>query len=1814
MNTVATVLAELASNYLKTSREADSETRLLLPGLTENIAEIVHGLLFARGERSYLVIPERSELTPNQKKGFILADGLTSLREGEMLIIAFPGQISRIQDSIVGSGGTVRGQSFSDEWPWISLGENPTFSFSEAFLPRLMAAWKAPATCESWLREFISQTLMPHSAGILRKGEIVLEDSLGKFSALSSEDELDDSPHFIPEFLKHCGFPKPPELDMLTETSAKSYGQMLSKLTKGVSGALERGTSRSSVMERVEQLAREDPKLRASLTSAVDDIFDSLGSKDHIPLSIFLFRSFFRSNPKYWPLLDMDLLSKLFLGTGINEGVLISDIDVSLGEGDAGRVIPKKANTNIYSVHGCALTVRVVLNRKPETPTNLSVVVRGRELAKTEFLDDSPESTLEFDTRGIGAHSRQIVAKVEIRSQDAVTADASHNLRLNLVGEDRPILGLLLESEEIVDDPIAEESESSLPRIDVDEPQLLEVLCSESSVEPTVSIDSIESPMHQIGESPCHFAAERAVDPAADLSSDSLVRIEQGGHSIGAYIGMEEVKRGEFTIEEELRELLHLGRNKTRIRQVLSVFNGSTASAYPHLGGIEGKGDRARVEIARKVLENQASGGLPILIDVSRTDFDLASLSLGSHIMRSNDDEVSKRFDTSSLLPSTKEYVQTYREARNSLVQELGQRIPRSGTHPLYASSPVFFAENSIELALSTYLDAYKDCVDGLERKEELRNKNDKFILSWLDCIVCLDRDERVPTILIGPWHPLVLVQRYMVQACLYDAASRFIEGHLGERLHRLAPLLADVVGCRWMPFAAPQNPMTLGTFHVSATSDPGWLIAVSPSHNNTEPKESYIERVERELGISVANQSEVAPRDIEGYVRSFLKAHPSRRSVSLWVDSDYSPVRFMRSARNLTDALERDFGRQLPGGLHLVFEDEPKELDDVEWKEPPVLAYHAKGMSEGKSGYQKDPIDIHLLQGKKLTRFEVTEEVSPPPRGDGLHAVFYEPLRELNVSGRAVYTSLHDCGVGEEEDLSELGSRYRSTLSSLNRAQSSKYLSTTRPGKSEIESPWVITPAEYVDPAAMTALAHFGSPERADAYVLWDYRLELSGSHGGYFTLSRVHGEIEAILSGNALLAEGETAKDILIELGKVGIALGGEVVRSNTTAQGALGLVGALRLFQGTESTSGVLKNGTHSVAFILPVDSFEEVFRALESSGVGSDKRTDLLAVQIDLGSNGSEVRISFLGIEAKYVSATLGRERAKAAATQASVTVRRITELARRGRSHGLERQALLRLISHGLRLSAPGRGQGSEVDSQVLGSILRGNYDVVEVSPSTFVVSSELGFTGKAKIETTPSAWIRLSPGHWPTPHKEPSSELAKVIEQLALFSSSNWESINEAESREPTEETPKVIASGSDEEGQGTFGLDGREKTGTPSSAGKVGPGGSGLNRSGNVPVPEEKSFGDLQGVEIPVGSGTDWPNSGESVVFSPSNTELTQLNVGIVGDLGTGKTQKIKALVRDLSDSAESNRGQRIKFLIFDYKGDYVGPEFVQRTAARVVTPQNIPLNVLDPRGAEGINAELDRANFLIDVIRKIYGGIGPTQEYNLRAAIGDCYSSCKSLGIAPTIYDVCDRYAKSLKNPDSVLSILSNLTSYRLFERDQSRIQDFSDFFEGVTVIDLKSLGTWDQGKNMLVVMFLSLYYDYMLHVDKKPFIGQNPQLRAIDSFLLVDEADQIMRYEFPILRRILLQGREFGIGVILASQYLSHFRADKTNYLEPLLTWILHRVPNLSAKELAAIGLTDAAPETAEKIKNLSSHHSFYKSSIGQPCFMKNVTFFE
>ena len=227
----------------------------------------------------------------------------------------------------------------------------------------------------------------------------------------------------------------------------------------------------------------------------------------------------------------------------------------------------------------------------------------------------------------------------------------------------------------------------------------------------------------------------------------------------------------------------------------------------------------------------------------------------------------------------------------------------------------------------------------------------------------------------------------------------------------------------------------------------------------------------------------------------------------------------------------------------------------------------------------------------------------------------------------------------------------------------------------------------------------------------------------------------------------------------------------------------------------------------------------------------------------------------------------------------------------------------------------------------------------------------------------------------------------------------------------------------------------------------------------------QEHEEGDL-GIRFQVGQSLVASNR-NPYYLHPSNTRLNQLNIGVVGDLGTGKTQLTKALIYQFTRRAADNRKHPPKFLIFDYKHDYTKPDFVDAVGARVVSPHRIPLNVfrLSDAHSQLPPARLARFKFLNDVLQKIYGGIGPRQRNHLKMAVMQAYRSHAPQ--APTLTDVFREYSEIVGNRvDAPYSILSDLVDLEVFVDRATDAQRFDEFFSGVTVIDLAALGDRGQG----------------------------------------------------------------------------------------------------------------------------------------------------
>lgn len=744
----------------------------------------------------------------------------------------------------------------------------------------------------------------------------------------------------------------------------------------------------------------------------------------------------------------------------------------------------------------------------------------------------------------------------------------------------------------------------------------------------------------------------------------------------------------------------------------------------------------------------------------------------------------------------------------------------------------------------------------------------------------------------------------------------------------------------------------------------------------------------------------------------------------------------------------------------------------------------------------------------------------------------------------------------------------------------------------------------------------------------LWDYELppygRRAGENSGYFLLARESPTMAlAVRSALHVISPGSVLSEtdmhsLLREISRRGMPTLRRLTTGGATSLGEVGMLVALRLLQ-SEFIEGEKRNSlipVHSAGsdlnLIVPADPFKDQFDQLRTAHANATaERPDLLILSIKL-INGTPSGIKITPVEVKARTNVMTVSDKQAALTQAShfAAFLRILAFEKPLQSELWAitwRNLLASLIDYGFRVYGQlpeflNYLRWSELHSETLkcvmaGTLLteidnQGRLIVIETVPSSspadidqdgFRETIVLSHADAYKLVTGDAAAFIDSAvgilGSWKIPLELPKAPISTIVAPVIIPIATTTANITKA-------------------------GIGSVAEPHDPGAPYAVPP----------LEPPPKPSSG--TGLVIPVGVTIDLFQK-ETLNFKPGYTSLNQLNVGIVGDLGTGKTQLVKGLIHQLRSSPHNNRGTAPRFLIFDYKKDYTKDDFIKATGARVVKPHLIPLNFFDIRDCQSEqNAWLERCKFFSDALDKLYSSIGAPQRHRIKQAVRESYQDARNTGkVAPTIYDVFAKYAANAADKvDTPYSIMSDLVDGRYFAENENDIVPFSEFMSGVVVIDLASVGQDDHTKNMIVIFMLNLFYEHMLKIEKCEFIGTNPQLRYVDTFLLIDEADNIMQHEFDVLRKVLLQGREFGVGVILASQYLSHFHTQHENYCEPLLSWFVHKVPNVTVKELESIGLTRVDSAIVERIKTLDCHECLYKTFDVDGVIVRGTPFYE
>ena len=338
------------------------------------------------------------------------------------------------------------------------------------------------------------------------------------------------------------------------------------------------------------------------------------------------------------------------------------------------------------------------------------------------------------------------------------------------------------------------------------------------------------------------------------------------------------------------------------------------------------------------------------------------------------------------------------------------------------------------------------------------------------------------------------------------------------------------------------------------------------------------------------------------------------------------------------------------------------------------------------------------------------------------------------------------------------------------------------------------------------------------------------------------------------------------------------------------------------------------------------------------------------------------------------------------------------------------------------------------------------------------------------------------------------------------------------------------------------------------------------------IKVIENKS---ISGVTLLVGRNK-YGNA--PIYFYPNNTKyVSHPNLGIIGTMGTGKTQFARSIIAQFSKEGQNNVNQTpIGMLVFDYKGDYNDAEFLNTVSGHCYKA-NYPFNPLKlciTEDMKFMNLPSITANRVADSISKAFG-LGNVQNSTILEAILDAYAEA---GItrdsstwtrpAPTMQRVVDKYLEGDVKKDTVYSVFRMLQDYQIFTSDTSNCVTMFEWLKSVQVIDLTLYE--DNIKKLIVSLVLDVFYAEMKQLKGS---DQKNGFRELRTMILVDEAHQFMKMKFNSLRKIISEGRMFGVGMILSTQGISDFRTDE-DYSSFIKSWVVHNVTNPTKADLAAI----------------------------------------
>lgn len=267
--------------------------------------------------------------------------------------------------------------------------------------------------------------------------------------------------------------------------------------------------------------------------------------------------------------------------------------------------------------------------------------------------------------------------------------------------------------------------------------------------------------------------------------------------------------------------------------------------------------------------------------------------------------------------------------------------------------------------------------------------------------------------------------------------------------------------------------------------------------------------------------------------------------------------------------------------------------------------------------------------------------------------------------------------------------------------------------------------------------------------------------------------------------------------------------------------------------------------------------------------------------------------------------------------------------------------------------------------------------------------------------------------------------------------------------------------------------------------------------------------------------------------------------NIAIIGSSGSGKSTLAKILFRNMNKS----------YVIIDAHGEYMNNE---TGGDRVVLSRELPFNPFSLFGMSYQDRSIQLANILSSVFN-----LGDLQMITLTSLISELYESkgcdtptenCSELPTFKELRELIDIRIRSSNNSQE-LSVLQRLRPYIEFlERNISIIDNNVNILNSKVVFDISKLPSDELKYLAIEVTLRQVLYEM--------YSSGPSELRTL---ILLEEAPFLLSRKAgrEVISRLMAEGRKYGIGTVLVSQYIEPIK-EFVNNIDTLATFSINE-PN-------------------------------------------------